>query len=39
MDSVIFGDFDIVGKTLLPSKADPVLLIDADAELTLSLAG
>jgi hypothetical protein len=35
---VVVRDFDIVGMVLLPSEADPVLIIHPDAVLSRSLA-
>src|ERR1017187_9265029 len=32
--SVVFGDFDVMGAILLPSKADSVLIVDPDAVLS-----
>jgi hypothetical protein len=34
----VFGDFDVVGIVLFPCEADPVLIIDADALLALSVS-
>jgi hypothetical protein len=31
--AIVFGNFDVIGTILLPSKADSVLTVDPDAVL------
>jgi len=36
--AVVFGDFDVMGTILFPSKADSVLIVDPDALLSLAIS-
>src|SRR5258708_5889836 len=36
--SVVFRDFDVMGSFLFPGKADPVLIIEAQAVLALAIS-
>jgi hypothetical protein len=36
---VIVNDLHVIGISVLPDEADPILVVDADAVLTLAIAG
>ena len=36
---MVVRNFDLVGMAILPTKTHPILLVDSDAVLTVSIAG